>query len=49
MTLADGSQAVIRSVLGDPDFAIGDEVQVTFSPDDVKLLVDDGRSDLNMT
>ena len=49
VTLADGSQAVIRSVLGDPDFAIGDEVQVTFSPHDVKLLVDDGRSDLNMT
>ncbi|MEO9336636.1 ABC transporter ATP-binding protein [Mesorhizobium sp. SB112] len=49
VTLGDGSAAVIRTSLEEQEFSIGDEVDVTFSPADVKLLADDARADLTLT
>lgn len=49
VTLADGSVAVVRTPLEERGFEIGEEVDVTFAREDVKLLADDGRTDLNMT
>ncbi|MDB5523042.1 MAG: spermidine/putrescine transporter [Rhizobium sp.] len=49
VTLKDGSAAIIRSSLEEPGFSIGDEVDVAFSPNDIKLLADDGRADINLT
>ena len=49
VTLADGSVAVVRTALEDRNFQIGDAVDLTFARADVKLLADDGRTDLNMT
>jgi putative spermidine/putrescine transport system ATP-binding protein len=49
VTLKDGSAAIIRSSLEEPGFSIGDEVDIAFSPDDIKLLADDGRADINLT
>ena len=47
--LADGSVAVVRTPLEERGFEIGEEVNVAFDRNDVKLLADDGRTDLNMT
>ncbi|MBL0371232.1 ABC transporter ATP-binding protein [Rhizobium sp. KVB221] len=49
VTLKDGSAAIIRSSLEEPGFSIGEEVDVTFSAHDIKLLADDGRADINLT
>ncbi|MCX8996072.1 ABC transporter ATP-binding protein [Rhizobiaceae bacterium BDR2-2] len=49
VSLADGSAAIVRSTLVDGGFAIGDEVDIAFSPVDIKLLADDDRADLTLT
>jgi putative spermidine/putrescine transport system ATP-binding protein len=49
VALQDGSAAIIRSSLEEPAFSIGEEVDIAFSPHDIKLLADDGRADLNLT
>ncbi|WP_181706472.1 ABC transporter ATP-binding protein [Chthonobacter rhizosphaerae] len=47
--LADGSTAIVRSPLGDESFAIGDPVDLLFSPADAKLLADDRSADTTLT
>jgi putative spermidine/putrescine transport system ATP-binding protein len=47
--LADGTLAVVRSPLGATDFAIGDIVDIAFSPDDFTLLPDDASADVTLT
>jgi len=49
VALADGSVAVVRTPLEERAFEIGEEVDVIFARQDVKLLADDGHADLNMT
>jgi putative spermidine/putrescine transport system ATP-binding protein len=47
--LKDGTIAVVRSPLGAADFAIGDAVDVAFSPADLILLPDDASADVTLT
>ncbi len=47
--LKDGTVAVVRSPLGAADFALGDAVDVAFSPADLILLPDDASADVTLT
>ena len=47
--LKDGTTAVVRSPLGAADFAIGDAVDLAFTPSDPILLPDDASADVTLT
>ncbi len=47
--LADTSKAIVRSTLEAETFAIGDEVDLVFAGNDVKLLADDENADFTLT
>ncbi|MDG3578120.1 ABC transporter ATP-binding protein [Rhizobium sp. YJ-22] len=47
--LKDGTIAVVRAPLGAADFAIGDAVDLTFTPADLTLLPDDASADTTLT
>jgi putative spermidine/putrescine transport system ATP-binding protein len=47
--LTDGTIAVVRSPLGATDFAIGDPVDIAFTPADLILLPDDASADVTLT
>ncbi|RWO89769.1 ABC transporter ATP-binding protein [Mesorhizobium sp.] len=49
VVLADTSKAIVRSTLEAETFAIGDEVDLVFAGNDVKLLADDENADFTLT